>query len=159
MKKSIITRSSLCLLTMFCISMIIAQTACSQNMREGGRPHGPDMRSMDSNQDRKVSKKEWLAFHKTLFSKMDKNSDGYLVDSELTRPGNSEGGRESGGNEGGMNRRQGPPPLSVSTIDKDGDNKVSYSEWKSFHSANFKKMDKNSDGYLTKDDMGKPQGR
>jgi hypothetical protein len=56
----------------------------------------------------------------------------------------------------------GPPPKGgrcpgMEIMDTDKDGKISLQEWQDFHAKHFKKMDKNGDGFLTKDEMG-PMG-
>ncbi|MGL4370047.1 MAG: EF-hand domain-containing protein [Spirochaetota bacterium] len=100
---------------------------------------------MDKDNNGNISEAEWTAAHKAIFAKMDKDSSGAISKEEM-KAGQPEGGPDG--------RPDGKGPAA--DLDKDNDGKISAKEW-SDNSAQFKKLDKNSDGYLTDDEM-RPEG-
>lgn len=65
----------------------------------GGR-RGPDLTTLDTNKDGKVSFEEFSAPMKAHFTAMDTNKDGFLDEAELKTPPSPEGGMDG----------RGPPP-------------------------------------------------
>jgi len=49
-------------------------------------------------------------------------------------------------------------PYLITMMDANKDGKVSQAEWNDVHAKHFAKMDKNGDGFLTRDEMGKGPG-
>jgi len=104
----------------------------------GGRGGGMMMRA-DTNGDGKISRAEFAATSEQRFARMDKNSDGAITADEL----GDMAGRGPGG--------------GVMAADTDHDGKVSHAEFTALATARFARMDANSDGEITADEMPAPR--
>lgn len=136
----------------------MAQRGRDENQQQ---PSGTDfVTRLDKDNDSKVSSDEFdgPAEH---FTQLDKNSDGYIsADEAPTGPppqGEQQGGQQQGGRQQDQQAQQrggeGQQDSAgfVTRLDKDGDGKVSSSEFDG-PSNIFTELDKNSDGYLSTDE-------
>jgi len=99
----------------------------------GGR--GGMMMRADTNGDGKVSLAEFSAVMDQRFTRLDKNGDGFITADEMSDMPN----RGPGG--------------GVMAADTDHDGKVSHAEFTALTTARFAKLDANSDGQITADEM------
>ncbi len=130
--------------------------------RAGERPHAPGegLRRADANQDGKVSFEELRAQRPNVtqeaFGRMDQNGDGFLTAAD--RPEGQRGARGPQGADD-TSRRQLLDKLMASDADQDG--KVSFAEIESakpgFARSDFDRLDRDSDGYITKSDAPKTE--
>jgi hypothetical protein len=114
-------------------------------------PMDPVMSALDSNTNGVISAEE-IAKAPSALLKLDKNSDGQLIASELT-PQRPEGGGPDAG------RPPFVPPI-LAALDADGDGILSQAEIANA-SAALITLDKNKDGQLTRDEFmpQRPGGR
>jgi collagen type III alpha len=119
------------------------------------------MQGMDKNEDGKITKDELPERMQNMFSRLDTDGDGSLDKKELesmaTRmrgrgqpagPGAGQGGgRPRAGAEGGLMQR-------FTSMDKDGDGKLSKEEMPERMQAMFDRLDANSDGAVDKEEFG-----
>ncbi|HMJ89850.1 MAG TPA: PQQ-binding-like beta-propeller repeat protein, partial [Candidatus Acidoferrum sp.] len=118
----------------------------------GNRPNAietvPVLSTLDKDQNKEISADE-LAAAPTALPKLDKNQDGKLSEDELSPA------RE--GQAGGERRRRGPGMMrmvkALSALDADESGAIEQSEIKNAVAA-LKKLDENSDGKLTDDEVG-----
>lgn len=104
----------------------------------GGRGGGMMMRA-DTNGDGKISQAEFTAMMDQRFTRLDKNGDGFISADEVSdMPGRGPGG-------------------GVMAADADHDGKVSHAELTALATARFAKLDANSDGQITPDEMSAPR--
>ena len=113
---------------------LAGQAAPADQAAPGGRGAGMMMRA-DTNGDGKISRAEFAAISEQRFTRMDKNSDGAVTADEL----GDMAGRGPGG--------------GVMAADTDHDGKVSHAEFTAMSTARFARMDANSDGDITADEM------
>ncbi|MEO6214535.1 MAG: EF-hand domain-containing protein [Sphingomonas sp.] len=117
---------------------LAGQAAPADQAAPGGRGAGMMMRA-DTNGDGKISRAEFAAISEQRFTRMDKNSDGAVTADEL----GDMAGRGPGG--------------GVMAADTDHDGKVSHAEFTAMATARFARMDANSDGEITADEMPAPR--
>jgi Ca2+-binding EF-hand superfamily protein len=117
---------------------LAGQAAPTDQAVPGGRGGGMMMRA-DTNGDGKISRAEYTAMSEQRFARMDKNSDGAITADEV----GDMAGRGPGG--------------GVMAADTDHDGKVSHAEFTAMATARFARMDANSDGDITADEMPAPR--
>lgn len=117
---------------------LAGQAAPADQGTPGGRGAGMMMRA-DTNSDGKISRAEFAAMSEQRFTRMDKNGDGEVTADEL----GDMAGRGPGG--------------GVMAADTDHDGKVSHAEFTAMATARFARMDANSDGEITADEMPAPR--
>ena len=149
------------------IVLLAAGTAMAQrgNTQNRQPPTATDLISrLDKDQDGKISQSEFdgPAEH---FTQFDANGDGYLVESEIpSGPPQQQQGQQQGRQGGRQGVQSGAAESGtafVARLDKDGDSKVSLSEFDGPDNV-FTELDKNSDGYLGSDEAPSgppPRGR
>lgn len=130
----------------------------------GPRPEmGDRLLKADSNGDQKVTPEEFKAAFPDApegrFAEMDTNKDGVVTkEDRVMRPGGRPGHE---GPEGRMPPGESPLMRMVKEADKDGDGKASLDEMKAirpnFTEEKFKKMDRNSDGFISEADKPAPK--
>jgi Ca2+-binding EF-hand superfamily protein len=110
------------------------------------RRGGPAMAMLDTDQDGIISAAEWRNAPAAL-AKLDQNSDGKVTPDELRPPGPppGEGGPGGPGGEDMVGR--------MMSFDKDNDCKLSAAELPERMQGMMARADKNSDGFLTKDEL------
>ncbi len=113
--------------------------------RKGGKEDRPDrprrnpsalFKRMDKDGDGKISREEWRGPER-LFKYLDKNQDGVITLEEIH----------------GVKDRPGRKEKKGHHLDKDGDGKVSQKEFLQAHEALFKRLDKNQDGKLDREEL------
>jgi len=117
---------------------LAGQAAPTDQAAPGGRGAGMMMRA-DTNGDGKISRAEYTAMSEQRFARMDKNGDGAITADEV----GDMAGRGPGG--------------GVMAADTDHDGKVSHAEFTAMAAARFARMDANSDGDITADEMPAPR--
>jgi Ca2+-binding EF-hand superfamily protein len=117
---------------------LAGQAAPTDQAPPGGRGGGMMMRA-DTNGDGKISRAEFAAMSEQRFARMDRNSDGAITADEV----------------GDMANRG--PGGGVMAADADHDGKVSHAEFTAMATARFARMDANSDGDITADEMPAPR--
>ena len=119
----------------------------------------------DANQDGKVTKDEFTG-DVEVFGLLDKDGDGAVTNvalglhadyrpRPLPPPPRDDGPGAKGGN---LQKRLEEFKVKLAEMDANKDGKVSQAEWNDVHAKHFAKMDKNGDGFLTRDEMGKGPG-
>lgn len=104
----------------------------------------------DANKDGKLSRSEVPGMSAERFQKIDANKDGFLTREEFkAAKGNHGAGPHDRGKRGGH---------FFSRVDQNGDGKVTRAEATAAVKALFEKQDKNRDGVLTGDELGKGHG-
>lgn len=93
--------------------------------------------AIDADKDGAVSKAEYAAYRDVQFKRHDPNKDSVIGREEFL----------------GMSRGGGGAEARFKTLDKDGDGKVTKSEWDSDTESLFAGRDANKDGKLTPDEM------
>lgn len=146
----------------------------------GGDHHA----GMDANKDGDISRDEFRAMHDSMFAEIDENGDGKLSDEEFRGhhgPGGEninvriEGPGSHGSGDAEWVERRGPqdgrPGEEVRIIrhgpghgpggegpgdlDKDKDGKISFDEFAAPLREHFQEADKNKNGFLDKDELGR----
>lgn len=123
--------------------------ALSTLMLAQPRRGGPAMMLLDTDQDGTITAAEWKNAPSAL-AKLDKNSDGKVTPDELRPPGPPPGGEDM--------------VARMMSFDKDNDGKLSAAELPERMQGMMTRADKNSDGFLTKEELtaaapsGPPQG-
>jgi outer membrane protein assembly factor BamB len=116
----------------------------------------PVLVALDANGDKEISADE-IKNASTALAKLDKDSDGKIVEDEV-RPAGS-GDRQRGGPPGRPGRGGGFRFVPVhAALDADENNEVSEAEIKNAAVA-LPKLDKNQDGKLSEDEVGPPARR
>ncbi|QBG49163.1 hypothetical protein EGM51_17830 [Verrucomicrobia bacterium S94] len=119
---------------------------------------------LDKDNDGKISKTEFdgPAAH---FTQFDANGDGYLTTDELPSGSPNQQQRQNGGQGMQQGNQSGPRSSSsgadfVTRLDKDGDGKVSSTEFDG-PSDHFTQLDKDGDGFISSSEApsGPPQGQ
>lgn len=113
---------------------------------------------VDSNKDGVVTKEEYKAYRDQMFARHDTNGDGALVGNEATPLGGMgrhghRGGSSQSGAMGGM-----PMGPGLAMVDTDNDGKITKAEWDARTDQLFALRDRNKDGRLTADEMGRMRG-
>lgn len=131
--------------------------ALSTLMLAQPRRGGPAMMLLDTDQDGTITAAEWKNSPAAL-AKLDANGDGKVSPDELRPPGPPPGGGPGGG-PGGEDMA-----ARLMSFDKDNDGKLSAAELPERMQGMMARADKNSDGFLTKEELtaaapsGPPQG-
>lgn len=99
----------------------------------------------DTNDDGKISKDELIAFKTKKFEAADTNRDGRLTQAELVAYKEAERER----------RRQERQAKMFGKLDANGDGSASLEEFLAGGPGSFEDMDRNGDGFLSKDDRPK----
>lgn len=142
------------------VLLLAAGTAMAQRSQSGGRqaPSAAELiAKLDKDGDGKISSTEFdgPAEH---FTRFDANSDGYITESEVPSgppQGGRQGGQQGGPRGGGQDEDSQSGASFVTRLDKDGDGKVSASEFDGPSEA-FSQLDTDNDGYLS--DSEAPSG-
>ena len=121
-------------LTLLLIGLVLSCSTQAQN-RMGG---GDMLVQMDSDADGSITKQEFLAGREQMFTKRDRNADGYLDSEDM-------GQRAARGGERMKQVRD--------RLDTDGDGKISKNEFVSADTPLFTSADKDSNGTLNPDEI------
>jgi Ca2+-binding EF-hand superfamily protein len=100
--------------------------------RRGGHNGEKRMKTMDINNDGKISRDEWKGKPEA-FNRIDKNGDGSITREELGEAARRQGGR-------------------LNQMDTNNDGKISRDEWKG-NPKRFDRLDANGDGVITKEEI------
>jgi len=112
----------------------------------------------DKNNDGKLSRDEVPRMPEEIFKKMDTNNDGALSKEELHARGPHRGPK--GDKAGHANHGSGKHGGMLEKLDANGDGNVTKAEAEAAALEHFKRMDKNSDGVITQDEVRKgPRGK
>jgi len=146
-----------------------AQGAPRRQHGPNGGPHGPRLEQLDTNQDGSISRDEFTtgmsAMQKQHFTRMDANGNGTLSKDELAKgPGGQAPPPPPNNGTATENGRPGPPPGGrpggpppVEELDANSDGSVTFEEFcaafEKHNSERFGRMDLNSDGTLSADEM------
>jgi Ca2+-binding EF-hand superfamily protein len=119
----------------------------------GGRPALERLKAMDKDGDGKVSKQEFTG-PEPLFARLDADKDGFITQDEATRLGGGPADAPKPKAEAPKDApRVGAQLLErLKTMDKDGDGKISRSEFTGRPQV-FDRLDADKDGFLTKDEI------
>ncbi len=114
----------------------------------GGGRGGGMLERYDTDKDGKVSLAEYEAGRQMMFSRMDADGNGSVsfaeIDAMMQRMQGGDGPRAQM-----MQKRMD----ALKAADTNGDQVISADEFKAASDAEFKALDKNSDGFLTADEM------
>lgn len=92
----------------------------------------PVFAGMDTNNDNKVSRNEYVAIAKVRFKRFDKNKDNVVVAKEMP---------------------EGSSPETFRSMDKNKNGKLTLEEMVAAYEVQFPKLDKNKDGFLGPDEV------
>jgi Ca2+-binding EF-hand superfamily protein len=157
-------------ITTFAAAAIAGALASAQDSagQRGNFGRRPLIAALDTNHDATISTQELAAASTSLLT-LDANRDGQLSLEEL-RPTGGRGGRGAGragsgnpdrqdGQDGARSRRPGPRADAVAgVLDANGDRTLSAGEVAAAPDA-LKKLDRNADGQLTREEFGPAFGR
>jgi Ca2+-binding EF-hand superfamily protein len=99
---------------------------------------------MDTNGDGKVSRAEHAAFAKQMFLKCDANHDGIVTAAEMDASAVAQGEKTS--------KHDKTSAEKIQMIDQNGDGQLTAAEHEAGTETLFAKMDKDGDGFLSKDE-------
>ncbi len=128
-----------CLLAMilstaaFAQSQSVASDQTGQQKQRNSRHHGGKLTKMDTNHDGQITREEWKGRDRG-FQKADQNNDG-IISRQETRNGRRQLGK-----------------LHLRQMDSNQDKQITRSEWSGDPEA-FSRLDKNSDGIITKEEI------
>jgi Ca2+-binding EF-hand superfamily protein len=122
----------------------VAPAGPADGARGAGAGVGERFRAMDKNGDGKLSREE-LAGPPQFFDRLDADKDGFITPQEVTRAAVPNGGNPAGAGRGAFADR-------LRAMDKDGDGKISKDEF-SGRAEVFDRLDANSDGFVTPDEL------
>jgi Ca2+-binding EF-hand superfamily protein len=112
---------------------------CSAAFAQERHRGGQMFEHSDTNKDGSVARDEFLAARAEQFAKLDKNSDGFLDDADL-----SERAKDRRGGRGGKMRQQ---------FDTNGDGKLDKDEYVNGPTPMFDAADKNGNGVLDSSEL------
>lgn len=109
------------------------QDQTGRQQQRNSRHHGRKMVKMDTNHDGQITREEWKGRDRG-FQKADRNNDG-IISREEARNGRRQLGK-----------------LHLKQMDSNQDKQITRSEWSGDPEA-FSRLDKNSDGIITKEEI------
>lgn len=104
----------------------------------------------DKNKDGKLTADEVPRMPAEVFKKIDANSDGGLTAEEMKEAWKARHEAKRGGEAGNKSREHGG---KMAHVDTDGDGKISKTEAAALGQKMFARMDSNSDGVITQDEL------
>jgi Ca2+-binding EF-hand superfamily protein len=140
------------------ITMCVSGAALAGNGagKQGNKNHAARaekrFQNLDKNNDGKVTAAELNQSLAARFVKMDTNKDGFLSKEDRKQVGKK--GKKAGKKAG---KRGAKMAKRMNRLDTNKDGKISAVEFQAVGPVMFKKLDKNGDGVITKDEM--KQGR
>ena len=140
-----------------CTGMLSAQAGPG---RDGGKR---GLKSIDKNEDGKVSLEEFTDAHKARaehrFDRIDADADGFLTADELQAAADHPRAKKMRKRAG----KHGKTPPKFADLDADGDQSVTLDEFTSIHedriAERFANMDEDGNGVLTGDELPRPGRR
>jgi Ca2+-binding EF-hand superfamily protein len=120
--------------------------------KRGHKPHGDGSAffdKADTDKDGKISKAESEANQQRRFQQMDANVDGFVTQEEAKAAFDKMRADHPKPADGQADKGQG----FINRLDADKDGKISKAEWDQGGQQMFAKLDKNTDGKLTPDEM------
>lgn len=136
------------------LGLIINVTSCAQSPDKGKeRQELPKVdevfKARDINEDGKLEKSELIGFVSNDFEKLDVDKDGFLSGEELAKASKFQ--RRTRPNDRRGERPSFDELIALMDVNKDG--KLSKAEIDGPLSDDFYKIDSNTDGYLTKEEL------
>jgi Ca2+-binding EF-hand superfamily protein len=127
------------------IGCITLNSGCVMAARAVARPRQPDpsriFDSADTNGDGVITREEFHAARERLFARLDRNGDGFIDKEDMS------------GRLAGRQKAQERLAELVTELDKDGDGRVSRSEFVDGPTPLFDRADTDHNGELSKDEV------
>lgn len=122
---------------------VLALSACAPALaqNDAGARLIDQIEKADANGDSAISRAELTAHRTTLYSRLDRNADGFVTDNDIP----------------GYIQKRLPPEMSIenlkATFDANGDGKVSQAEFVTGPTTAFDRIDANSDNTVTRQEL------
>jgi Ca2+-binding EF-hand superfamily protein len=148
----IMNKTVIALITAITMCVSGAALAGNEAGKQGNKNHAARaekrFQNLDKNNDGKISAAELNQSLAARFVKMDTNKDGFLSKEDRKQIGKK--GKKAGKKAG---KRGAKMAKRMNRLDTNKDGKISAVEFQAVGPAMFKKLDKNGDGVITKDEM------
>ncbi len=128
------------------VAALVFVAAGAANAQQGGGGHGGGMlERYDGDKDGKISLVEYETGRQSMFSRIDADGNGALSFAELDDAAAKADGR--------MAQMMQSRIAAIKAGDTNGDQSISADEYKAVVDAEFAKLDANSDGFVTADEL------
>jgi Ca2+-binding EF-hand superfamily protein len=131
------------------IALACSVAACALPAVSAGPDGDKHFAMMDANGDGKITRAEHATAAKKMFAQCDANHDGIVTAAEMDAAMAAKGEKPGKGDKSSAEK--------IKVIDQDGDGRLTAAEHEAGSEQMFARMDKNSDGSLSKEECDEGQ--